>query len=174
MRFQYEGHDKMGRPMRGDLEAASEEAASAELREKGVYTLKLEPKTEEPMKTVLEHKEEPDQRFVAADSLHPAPDHGAVEAEVEKMVAEAEADEAKVGVGAEGRLEINVTGECRREGGMTELQSEVIRAVALAREVRDVLRDQGCIEPYCEMMEQAALREMIAEAAVRRFTQHRR
>jgi len=152
MRFQYEGHDKMGRPMRGDLEAASEEAASAELREKGVYALKLEPKTEEPMKTVLEHKEEPDQRFVAADSLHPAPDHGAVEAEVEKMVAEAEAEE---------RL------------GLTELQSEVIRAVALAREVRDVLRDHGCIEAYCEMMEQAALKEMIAEAAVRRFQLHR-
>ena len=167
MTFRYEGHDKMGRPMKGELEAGSVEAASAALREQGVYAMNLEPATDAPMKTVLEHKDPiPDPRFVDPDGLHPAPDAGAVEAEVEKMVAEAEA-EAKA-VGDEGR----VTG-CRLPG-LTELQSEVIRAMSLAREVRDVLRDQGCIEAYCEMMEQEALKEMIAEAAVRQLAKSSR
>ena len=149
MTFRYEGHDKMGRPMKGELEAGSVEAASAELREQGVYAMNLEPATDAPMKTVLEHKEPtPDPRFVPPDDQPPD-----VEAEIEKVVKEAEKEDVEA------------------SSPVTELQSEMIRAVNLAREVRDVLRDQGCIEAYCEMMEQAALKEMIAEAAVRRFTQ---
>lgn len=155
MRFRYEGHDKMGRPLRGELEAGSVEAASADLRAQGVYAMNLEPATVEPMKMVLEHKEQaPDPRFVPPD----------VESEIEKVVKEADAEAAKTPAPSGC---CNAPSGCR--GGMTELQSEVIRATRLAREVRDVLRDQGCIDAYCEMMEQAALKEMIAEAAVRHF-----
>ena len=148
----------MGRPLRGELEAGSKEAASEELRTKGVYAMNLEEATDAPMKTVLEHRAEPDPRFVPPD----------VEAEIEKVVKEADA-EARAGDRLGKALPLTEPSGCC---GMTELQSEVLRAQAIAYEIRDVLKGQGCIDAYADEFARAAMKEMIAEAAVRRFTQH--
>lgn len=157
MKFSYEGHDKMGRPLKGDLEAFNQEAAAAELRAMGVFAMRLEQAGEEPMKTVLEHKESVDQRFVP-------PDAGTVEDEIEKVVQE-------VSIDAYSGIEAEVAYRAR---------SDVLRAVEIAKEIRaavqkDVPEDmQAIIRPvgfpqYPDYVYGECLKEMLAEIAVRRF-----
>jgi hypothetical protein len=150
MKFSYEGHDKMGRPLKGDLEASNQEAAAAELRAMGVFAMRLEQAGEEPMKTVLEHKESVDQRFVP-------PDAGTVEDEIEKVVQEGSDIDACSGI-----------------------EADVLRAVEIAKEIRsavqkDVPADmQMLVRPvgfpqYPDYVYGECLKEMLAEIAVRRF-----
>jgi len=54
MKFRYEGHDKAGKPMRGDVEAPTKEEAAQKLRDDDVYVIGLEEEGS-PRKDVLDH-----------------------------------------------------------------------------------------------------------------------
>lgn len=156
MRFRYEGHDRMGRPLRGEFEAATIEAASAKLREDGVFALKLEQATSEPMRTILEHGvvAKKDERFVSPDSLVGPADAGSVEEEVERCKEEMDEDEKKPGP------------------GLASLEDEVAMAVAMARRIRAAIvreSDYMYAPDRCNEFEKDCLREMLAEIAIRRF-----
>lgn len=139
MRFRFEGHDKMGRPMKGELDASNQEMASAELRARDVFVLKLEPVDGEPMRTVLEHPEE------LAD----------VEAEIEKV--KAEADEEMPPCPADAHCPV-----CQDKVD-EELSGDLKAAMRISGQIRDELG------PYSDAIANEALKEMVTEAACQAF-----
>lgn len=59
MTYRYEGHDALGRPRVGTVEAATpEDAAELVRHEHHIFAMKIEPHSSTPMTTVLEHKQD--------------------------------------------------------------------------------------------------------------------
>ena len=143
MKFRYEGHDKMGRPLKGELEAANQESASSELRAREIFALKLEPVTEDQMSTVLEHPEPPD-----------------VEAEIEKV--RAEADEEMPPCPPDAHCPVCLDAEQSRDA---ELTDDLRAAVEISNQIENELGDRA----FEFAMSKAALKEMVAEAACKAF-----
>ena len=141
MKFRYEGHDKMGRPLKGELEAANQESASSELRAREIFALKLEPVTEDQMRTVLEHPEPPD-----------------VEAEIEKV--RAEADEEMPPCPPDAHCPVCLDAEQSRDA---ELTDDLRAAVEISNQIENELGAMAIA------MSKAALKEMVAEAACKAF-----
>jgi len=149
MRFRFEGHDKMGRPMKGELDAANQEMASAELRTREVFALKLEPVDGEPMRTVLEHPEE-----IPAD----------VESEIEKV--KAEADEEMPPCPADAHCPVCAPDKVVDE----ELSGDLQAAMRISGQIRDELgpySDQIANEAM--KIANEAMKEMVTEAACQAF-----
>ena len=142
MKFRYEGHDKMGRPLKGELEAANQESASSELRAREIFALKLEPVTEDQMMTVLEHPEPPD-----------------VEAEIEKV--RADADEEMPPCPADAHCPVCLDAEQSRWDA--ELTDDLRAAVEISNQIENEL---GAL---AIAMSKAALKEMVTEAACKAF-----
>jgi len=159
MTFRYEGHDRMGSPLRGELEAESVEAAAAALRDKGIYTMNLEPTTEEPMKTVLEHKDTPVESPTVDPGVTPA---------MAAMRNNSALEDPPTMVGD--------LKDPARLHGETEIGEEVRMAVGVAKEIKEALIALsspsacalGALE-RAEGVEDSCLREILAEVAVRRF-----
>lgn len=145
MKFRYEGHDKMGRPLKGELEAANQESASSELRAREIFALKLEPVTEDQMRTVLEHPEPPD-----------------VEAEIEKV--RAEADEEMPPCPPDAHCPVCLDAEQSRWDA--ELTDDLRAAMEISNQIDN---EMGALGALAIAMSKAALKEMVAEAACKAF-----
>jgi hypothetical protein len=149
MKFRYEGHDKMGRPLKGELEAANQESASSELREREIFALKLEPVTEDQMRTVLEHPEPPD-----------------VEAEIEKV--RAEADEEMPPCPPDAHCPVCLDAE--QSSLDAELTDDLRAAVEISNQIENELGDKRnrIVENnFTILLSKAALKEMVNEAALK-------
>ena len=174
MKFRYEGHDKMGRPLKGELEAANQESASSELREREIFALKLEPVTEDQMRTVLEH---------------PDPEPPDVEAEIEKVRAEADeemppcppdahcpvcldAEQSSYGTGRGKALaEKDLAAPMDGTAHIAELTDDLRAAVEISNQIENELGDKrnrivgNRVERI--LLSKAALKAMVTEAALK-------
>lgn len=151
MKFRYEGHDRMGRPQKGSVEAENQEKASEILRANDVFALKLEPATDEPMKTVLDHPE-------ASQALDETKEMRRQEAQPQQQPVDVEAEIEAV----------------KQEAGVEddELEADLKDAVEISQRISIVLggsRNRITENSHVTLLSEQALKEMVTEAACQAF-----